>query len=56
MIEIYIAIGAAMGAYILILIVVWILSYENGKLKEIVKQKEAEIESMKRDQRICGDY
>ena len=48
MIEIYIAIVAAMGAYICLLLVVWILAYKNGKLKELVKQKEAEIKQLKR--------
>ena len=41
--NLYIAIAAIMGAYITILIVVWILAYENRKLRELVKQKEAEI-------------
>lgn len=53
MIEFYTAIVVGYFAFALIL---WKLSYENGKLKELVKQKEAEIERMKREQRICGDY
>lgn len=32
------------------------LLYENGKLKKLVKQKDEEIEHMKRAQRICGEY
>ena len=34
--------------------IVWKLAYENGKLKELVKEKEKEIKRMKREQRRIG--
>jgi sensor domain CHASE-containing protein len=56
MVEIYIAVGAGILILIGVVVSFWNCAYENGKLKELVKQKEEEIERMKRDQRICGDY
>ena len=48
MTETYIVIGAIaiVGAYITIVLALWGLAYQNGKLKELVKQKEAEIEKL----------
>ena len=43
MTQIYIAIGAIVGAYITIALALWGVVYQNGKLKELVKQKEEEI-------------
>lgn len=53
---IYIAIGAGILVLIGAVVQFWRCAYENGKLKELVKQKDEEIESMKRAQRICGEY
>ena len=51
--ETYIVIGIVIVTLSLLLLKT---AYENSKLKKRVKQKEEEIEHMKRDQRICGDY
>ena len=48
MIETYIVIGTVIGALSGLL---WKTAYENGKLKELVKQMEAEIKRLKRDMR-----
>ena len=53
MIETYIAI---IGGYIAFTAWTCELAYKNWKLKVLVKQKEEEIEHMKRVQRVCGDY
>ena len=34
--------------YLVFGFILWTLAYENGKLKELVKQKEAEIKQLKR--------
>lgn len=49
-----IEIGIAIVGFAVYTAIVWKLAYENGKLKELVKQKEKEIESMKREQRRIG--
>jgi len=46
---IYIAIGAGILVLIGILVQLWNCAYENGKLKELVRQKEAEIKQLKRN-------
>ena len=48
MIELYIAIGAGILILIGVVVSFWNCAYENGKLKELVKQKEAEIKQLKR--------
>jgi hypothetical protein len=54
MIEIYIAIGAIVGAYITIALALWGVVYQNGKLKELVKQKEEEIKRYKMERDVCS--
>lgn len=39
---------AVVVGYTALALILWKLSYENGKLKELVKQKEAEIKSLRR--------
>ena len=51
MIELYIAIGAGILILIGVVVSFWNCAYENGKLKELVKQKEAEIKQLKRNMR-----
>ena len=51
MIETYIAIGAGILILIGVVVLFWNCAYENGKLKELVKQKEAEIKQLKRAMR-----
>ena len=51
MVEIYIAIGAGILILIGVVVLIWNCAYENGKLKELVKQKEAEIKQLKRNMR-----
>ena len=46
MIETYIVIGAGILILIGVVVLIWNCAYENGKLKELVKQKEEEIDTL----------
>lgn len=48
---IYIAIGAGILVLLAVVVQFWNCAYEIGKLKELVKQKEAEIKQLKRAMR-----